>query len=191
MITKMKPFNGQNPVRKPVTKEEFNTLMFENIGLDLNEEGHVIDDDLGVELMIKGKVLVLDPNKVFPGSNTLLFDPIDNPSIMDKLFKHYVDKIGNDSGVYTRLIAYNSAGKNEKTFLEIIMSDGTVYRSGRYYNDNIKCGDIILQLNSAIDVYDFTELDTQVYHEMQKIIAQRIKDRKKKKKVVPKPKVLN
>lgn len=183
MVMKMKSFNGKDPVRKPVTKEEFNNLMFENIGLDVNDQGFVYDEDLGLELMIKGKKMVVDPEKVSYGA--ILFDPINNPSIMDKLFKHYIEKIGNEDGVYTKLIAYSPAQKNEKAFLEIIQSDGTKYRSGKYYNDNIKCADIILQLNSAVSsMYDFSELDVQVYHEMQKIIEQRARERKKKKRGV-------
>lgn len=187
-MQKMQIFNGKKPVRKAVTADEFNELMFQNIGLDVDDEGIVIDEDIEVRLMIRGKLMTTDESLVQPG--IILFDPAGDPSIMDKLFKHYVQKHDMESGVSTRSVAYGTCAKNEKSYIELIKVDGKKYKSGNFYNDNIKCGDLIIQLNSDINVYDFTELDEELFKQAKFLEEQRKKEKQKRRSVSSGPKVI-
>ena len=178
----MKPFNGKETVKKPVTKEEFNELVLQNIGLCENEDGFIIDEDRDFIISIAGKRLVLDPNHpAIMARQAIMFDPAGNPSIMDKLFKYYIEKHDTESGIPTRLVSYNTSAKHTRSNMELIKSDGTRYVSKMYYNDNVKCVDIILKLNSNIEAYDFGPLDDQLFKEALAAIALRDKLRKKKK----------
>lgn len=163
MPNEMNQFNGKDPVRKPVTAEEFNNLVFETIGLDVNEEGYIFDDDLGILILLKGKYLVLDPNLPLVRKDVIYFDPAHNPSIMDKLFKHFLAKHDAETGVDTKFIAFSGSSYKERSYLEVAKVDGTKYRSRNFYNDNIKCADIILNMNSDLArMYDLSKLDTEL-----------------------------
>lgn len=180
----MKPFNGKLPVKQPVTKDEFNDIILEQIGLIENDDGFLIDEDQDFMILIRGKMLVLDPNHPAIQQRTaMLYDPAGNPSIMDRLFKYYIEKMDEITGIATRTIAYSNSAKNERSCIEIVKSNGEAYRSDMYFNDNIKCGDLIIKLNSAINPYDFSKLDKALYEENLKAAEDKTKKRKTPKKV--------
>lgn len=167
---------------KGITKEDFNELVMQNIGLIENEDGFIIDEDRDYVISIMGKRLVLDENHpALVAGYAIMFDPAGNPSIMDKLFKYYIEKHDDESGIPTRVISYEPNAKNNRTSIELIKSDGTVYKSRPYYNDNVKSLDLILKLNSNIVVYDFNALDKLLFEEQQQQIIMREKLKKKKK----------
>ena len=74
--------NGKQIIRKPMTADEFNDLIFEIVGLDTTDEGIVIDADYNTIIAIKQKYMTIYPeNESF---DTIVYDPARNPSIMDK-----------------------------------------------------------------------------------------------------------
>lgn len=175
----MKPFNGKLPVKQPVIREEFNDIILEQIGLVENEEGILVDEDQDFMILIRGKMLVLNPNHPAIQQHTaILYDPAGNPSIMDRLFKYYIEKLDTLSGVETRTIAYSNSAKNERSCVEVVKADGKTYRSDMFFNDNIKCGDLVIKLNSAINPYDFSKLDRELYDENLKAVELKSKRRK-------------
>lgn len=170
----MPEFNGKKPVKKPITADELNDLLFEMIGLSLTADGVVLDDDLNSIIAIKGKYMVRDQellNEAVPC--LMLYDPAHNPSIMDKLFKHYLAKYNAQHGVETNSIASINSSLPGKSYLELVQTDGVVYKSGSYYNDNMKCADIIFQLNCDMPIYNLHSLDKELYDEIQKQIEER------------------
>lgn len=189
-MLEQKEFNGKKPVKKAITKEELNDLIFDMIGLSLTSDGVVIDDDLNVIISIKGKYMVTDEqllNENIP--NIILYDPVGNPSIMDKLFKHYLNKYMSENGTEVKSISSINSTILGKSYLEVVQADGIIYKSASYYNDNIKCADILLQLNCDTPAFDLHQLDNELYIAIQKLIEEKKHGKRggRKKKVEEKP----
>lgn len=178
MVNQQKDFNGKKAVRKPMTIDEFNDLMLELIGLDVADSGLIIDDDYDTVIAIKQKFMTIYPENVT--HNTILYDPARNPSIMDKLFKYYLTKVERETGVLTKSIVYGSAPKGAKSYIEVNMEDDNVYRSGNYFNDNIKCGDIIIRMNDDTNTYDLTSLDEELVEFMAQLALLKAKPHRRR-----------
>ena len=170
--------NGKQIIRKPMTADEFNDLIFEIIGLDTTDDGIVIDADYNTIIAIKQKYMTIYPeNESF---DTIVYDPARNPSIMDKLFKYYLVKIERETGNATKAIVYGAAPKGAKSYIEVDFDNGETYKSGNYFNDNIKCADIIIKINDDSNTYDLTKLDEELIEFMAKQALLKQKMRKKR-----------
>ena len=170
--------NGKQIIRKHMPDDEFNDVMFEIVGLDTTDDGIVIDADYNTIIAIKQKYMTIYPeNESF---DTIVYDPARNPSIMDKLFKYYLVKIERETGNATKAIVYGAAPKGAKSYIEVDFDNGETYKSGNYFNDNIKCADIIIKINDDSNTYDLTKLDEELVEFMAKQALLKQKMRKKR-----------
>ena len=139
-----------------ITKEDFNLKILENIGLEENEEGFIVDEDTGDLLQVKGKMIKTKDLDY----NSIEYNPLENPMLMSNLFNYYLSKNERETGVSTRVFSHSSSNRKEKGYVLLIQEDETVYESGRYFNDSLKYADIILKMNSAVNNVDLKPLDT-------------------------------
>lgn len=83
------------------TMEMYYNLFLE-IGLSINNEQYIYDQDTGIVLKFKDKRIKMSfSNTVYGSNNDIIFDPSTNYDLMVKLFGYYIEKEtsnGNDIG---------------------------------------------------------------------------------------------
>lgn len=159
--------NAKTARRPAITKEVLNDLLLENMGLDVDEDtGEVYDVDSEHTIIVRCRKLVDRDNVDY--RREVRYDPIGNPSLMDKLFKYFLGKYSRENDVGIKMVSYGPIKKGYKSYIEVVMEDDSVCNSGWYYNDCIKCASIILKLSNDIIPYDLSKLDDEIYKELQK-----------------------
>jgi hypothetical protein len=70
--------------------------MFTTIGLSINKDGYLYDQDTGIVLRFKDK-FIKAPNlfgkPVYASANDIMFDPKSNYQLMTNMFGYYIDKL--------------------------------------------------------------------------------------------------
>lgn len=151
--------------------ELVNKLMQE-IGLDIDNNNYIIDQDNGNQIKFNGKNLKYnsDQNNNRRNSNEILFNPIENPKLMNNLFSYYTDKINQEDGRYVNIYYPLDSGDNSgKGKIELKEDTNDTLQSNNYYNDCLKYADLIFQLGGDTNV-DLTEYDSD-----EKIVRKNIK----------------
>lgn len=141
-----------------------NRLMSE-IGLDIDETNHIVDQDTGSSLQFNGKNLIFIDNpmqRINKRRNDIPFNPIESPKLMNHLFSYYINKIHEEDGRYINIYYPVQEPGNRKGCIELKEeTTNTTIRSNEYSNDCLKYMDLILQLNGNDDNdlsdYDFTK----------------------------------
>lgn len=132
-------------------EELLNRLMSE-IGLDVDDNNHIVDQDTGMNLQFNGKNLLCDdPTKrIFKKRDEITFNPIESPKLMNSLFSYYINKIHEEDGRYINI--YYPVQDGDKGYMELKEeTTNTTMKSNSYKNDCLKYADLILQLNGNDD----------------------------------------
>lgn len=155
-------------VKHVLDKESLNNLILENVGLYVDDDGYIYDNDLMHKVLVRGKALVDKPDNEINYRYEMKFDPVGNPSLMDKLFKYYLNKDSIDTGVDVKMVSYGPTKRGARSYLEVVKEDNTKYNSGYYYNDCIKFASIILKMNNDLIEYNLKPLDDYLYNQLLK-----------------------
>lgn len=139
------------------TKEDFNNKIMQNIGLEIDDENCIIDEETGNRLQIKGKFIKMQVDE--QDRNSVEFNPLENPTLMNRLFSYFLDKNERETGIGTKAFSHSVNGKRDKGYVVLIQQDETTYVSDRFYNDSLKYADIILKMNSPAFKEDLRSLD--------------------------------
>ena len=98
------------------TNEMYYSL-FSEIGLSVNHDYYIFDQDTGIVLKYKDQYIKMNfRGDTYPGKNDIVFDPSTNYNLMVVLFGYYIDKElanGNDIGY----IADFKEEENNKVFI--------------------------------------------------------------------------
>ena len=74
--------------------------LFLEIGLSINNEQYIYDQDTGIVLTYKDKRIKYSFNNiVYGGSNDIVFDPSTNYDLIVKLFGYYIEKENQDNDI--------------------------------------------------------------------------------------------
>lgn len=138
-----------------MNKEDFNNKVMQEIGLEVDSNGNVIDQDSRNLIQFKSKNIKCTNI----GRDDIPFNPLENASLMSKLFSYYVDKLDKEDGRYVSVYYPNARDKGEKGYIEL-KEGNNVIKSGTYYNDSIKYAELMMTLNGNTKV-DFSELDSE------------------------------
>jgi hypothetical protein len=138
---------------------DLNRKILQEIGLDINDQQHVVDQDTFNLIQFNGKNIKYSINNptVLIGKDDIKFDPINNVKLMSHLFTYHIDKIHEIDGIYYPVF-YPIEGENGKGAIEAKSDNGTVVRSNFYNNDSLKYADLIMRINGEKDI-DLSELD--------------------------------
>lgn len=127
---------------------EFGDLTLKEIGLDIDEDNHIIDEESGMPIMMKGKFLKFNCG---PANRTtkdeINYDPLNNPKLMNFLLGYYSDKLESE-GSRGVDICFSTVGPEEKQILKVKTGDDTL-ESNPYHNESVRIMDIICQLNES------------------------------------------
>lgn len=138
-----------------------NNLIYQlmtEIGLEIDSEMRVVDQDDGNVIMFKGKSLKVSLNEYkqpFIGRNDILFDPITNFKVMSNLFSYFIHKTSITEGRYFNIF-YPVNLADGRTYIEI-KEDNQVIRSGSYNNPCIAYIDLVFRING--EAYDLSMYD--------------------------------
>lgn len=133
--------------------EAFYNLFLE-IGLFVNQNGYLQDQDTGIVIRFKDKFIKVSLNENVPlytGKTDVPFEPARNFMLMQNLLGYYIDK----REASDEPIGYSSQGIYDKrdtiehqVFVKTL--DGTVYESGLYHNTYLAFMDCIFRLSGSI-----------------------------------------
>ena len=127
--------------------KEINIKIMNEIGLDAEPNGQIIDLDTGDCISINGMKLVA-PGYVPNGrEKTIEFDPHNNRKLMNNLFGYFLNKIADEDDI--NVLAFYAKNNKNGDCIECKMSDNTSITSGYYKRDSLKYTDVIIQLNGG------------------------------------------
>ena len=137
-----------------------NQIIMEEIGLTIDQNYRVIDQDSRQPIMINDKVLKYSQYHCVPVRNQeQLFDPMSQYKQMSILFDYFIDKIGATEGISVDLYYDIHNG----TALEAKNSERTI-TTNDYNSEPLKYVDMMMQLNgsstSELTGYDIPEKKT-------------------------------
>jgi len=136
---------------------EFGDLTLKEIGLDIDEDSHIVDEESGMPILVKGKYLKYNYGAVTRTTkDEINYDPLNNPKLMNFLFGYYSNKL-EDEGLRGVDICVNTAGPGDKQILKVKTGDDTL-ESNPYHNESVRIMDIICQINESgedVSKFDF------------------------------------
>ena len=119
---------------------ELNYNLFNTIGLSVNSEQYLYDQDTGIVLKYNDKSIksATAPMNVYAGKNDVIFDPAENYDMMVKLFGYWLDKeisIGENPKIAPFVSQYIEDNPEDKMKqrVSVCLANGVTYTS-RYYN---------------------------------------------------------
>lgn len=147
------------------TKEMYYNLFLE-IGLSINNEQFIYDQDTGIVLKYKDKRIKMSfTNDVYGSNNDVVFDPSVNYDLMVKLFGYYIEKEtqnGNDIGY----IAHFSEEEFNRAFIMkderyrqrvVVKTKNGDFKTAPYYNIYLAYIEAIFILSG--NNYDLSNFD--------------------------------
>lgn len=130
-------------------QKELTSRLMQEIGLDVDNKNHIIDQDTGNLIQYNGKNLKYTEESQSILRSEMEFNPIENPKLMSHLFSYYTNKIHEEDGRYVNI--YYSVQDNPNTKKGAIElkeeKENISMKSASYNNDSLKYMDLILQLN--------------------------------------------
>jgi len=164
--------------KKPDTKnEDINKLFLQEVGLDVTEDGHIVDQDTFNTIQIK------KTDTVFKGygdqhKGSIELDPAKNSKHAKILFDYYVNKLADtdDIEAFSSYNSYITDEEKAKGIIECKTPDNEIMKSGEYVNESLRYLDTIMRLNGDDDP-DIAKLD-RTKEEFDKI--RRAEDRARK-----------
>ena len=138
-------------------EREINTLIMQEIGLEVGRDQKICDQDTGDVLRINGMDIVAPGS--YCGKQSIEFDPYNNRKMMGQLFGHFLEKYSDETGVDA--LSYYNVDTGREAKVECRMSDDTVISSKAYGRDSLKYTDIIMQLNGGeadLSKYDVPQI---------------------------------
>lgn len=143
-----------------MTKEELTVKIMQDIGLEIDRNNNVIDQDTGVQLQFKGKNVKFNAcSPVSISKGDVLLDPVENPTMMSQLFSHFTNKLDDEDGRYISIVYSSNTDKNGKGYVECKEGSNTL-RSDEYYRDSLKYASLIMKLNGD-EAVPLNELDSK------------------------------
>ena len=136
---------------------EFAVKIMQEVGLEINSDNYVIDQDTGDKLNFKGRNVKFNANGNVPLSREdILFDPLDNQTMMSQIFSYFTNKLDEQDGRYINVIYSTQPDRYSKGTVSC-KENGRIIQSNEYYKDSLKYANLITKLNGAEE--DFSDLD--------------------------------
>ena len=140
----------------PVIADNFINDVLRVTGLEYDSEGYIVDaEENPIEpdyIMIKGKVL-RHTNMGIVHNNDLVFDPYNNPIIMEELFKKYVEDVHPEI-VSTQIFAASTTEiprTDTYGYIAILYGNGARIVTNNHYKDATKYLEAFMRLESMTD----------------------------------------
>lgn len=117
---------------------ERNYYLFMEIGLSINNNQYLIDQDTGQTLQFKDKYIkaTVEPVPIYAGKTDILFEPERNYGLMEKLLGYYIDKESNsDEGDRIGYIANYTEYFPDKTKQRVVIKTARGDIATQFYHN--------------------------------------------------------
>ena len=143
---------------------ELNYHLFMEIGLSVNYNGYLYDQDTGIEIKYKDKYIKSStvPMPLYAGRNDIIFEPAKNYNLMTTLLGYYIDKETNSDdgdriGYIAQYIDDNPTKDKQRIVIKTKRGD---IASKFYYNVYLGYIECIFMLGGSL-VPDLSNFDIQ------------------------------
>lgn len=137
-------------------KSEFTIKVLQEVGLEIDTNDRVIDQDNNSLVKFKGKTLKFNPDKKPLINRTEIeFNPLENPNIMNYMMSYYVKKLEEEENRYIGMFFLTDTEDNGRAQCK---ENGKLVSSDLFFNDSVKYADLISKLNGNTSV-DFSKYD--------------------------------
>ena len=140
----------------PAIADNFINDVLRITGLEYDSEGYIVDaEENPIEpdyITIKGKVL-RHTNMGIVHSSDLVFDPYNNPIIMEELFKKYVEEVHPEI-ISTQIFAASTTEiprTDTYGYIAILYGNGARIVTNNHYKDATKYLEAFMRLESMTD----------------------------------------
>lgn len=126
-----------------------NNILIQKIGLELDENSHLVDQDTGQPLHFNGKAIKYNYTNINRlAKNEVEFDPLNNTSMANYLCGYYIEKMNNEGE--TDISIYSQSNKDRDTLGNVEARQGdTVIKSDSFVKDSLKFIDLIDKVDSS------------------------------------------
>ncbi len=140
-------------------KKQLNDWLMTQTGLELNEFNHVVDQDTGQELQIKGKSVRYNRNNIIRyNQGEIEFDPVDNPLIAFTICGNYLQKLDNEGTISADVYGITNKEKNTKGFASCRGKNGEI-KGDVFDCDSLKYISLIAKINECDPDVNLKKLD--------------------------------
>ena len=129
-------------------QRKLNDFVIKEAGLELDMNNHVIDQDTGLPIMIKGKAVKYNNgpvSRLMP--NEVEFDPLRNPLLANEICGNYINKLYMEGELNS--IAYGISNNERNTDGYAMCIADEKITSSNYNLDSLKYIDLIAKLNNT------------------------------------------
>ena len=143
--------------------QELNNLVLREVGLDLDHQYNVVDQDTGIQLQINGKLIKyyfgadVNPDSNVNGDKIL--DAVRDSYLMNFLVGYYIEKIKEEiPDLY--IYSYHSINDRYSPRTALEVKGNLNFRTRYYFNDCLKYIEALYRLTGG-DI-DLTEYDMMI-----------------------------
>lgn len=142
---------------------ELNYAVLNAIGLVVNHQGYVFDNDSKSQVFVNGKALKasIDVNRiVYPGPNEIMLDLLRNIKLVTFLLGYHIDKKIQTQGMNFMSQYIEEVENDTRTALTVKFDTMNSVSSGYFNNKCLKYVHMILILEEeAVDLLNFDSLE--------------------------------
>lgn len=136
----------------------FNEMLMQEMGFDVQSDGSLIDQDLGIPIKFEG-VPVVAPSVLVRRDDTtqVPFDPYNNTRMMNQMFSHFMTKLTELGEINHYDVVFNEDHGKGGGVVTIRNETSEISSSRPYVRESCKYADLVFQLNddSVPDMKDF------------------------------------
>lgn len=130
-------------------QKKFNDFVLREAGLELDNENHVIDQDTGLPIIVKNKVVKYNNtniSRLTPGE--IEFDPLNNALLANTICGNYISKL-EESDINVVTFGISNKEKNTIGQAKCIANGGATISSESYILDSLKYIGLIAAINDT------------------------------------------
>lgn len=151
--------------------DPLNKMIMEEIGLTVDKQNRVYDQDTRQPILFKDKSMKYSSqHSVALSNNDMVFDPANNKGLMGSLFDYYTQKLEDEEGVYVAG-HFEESDENGRVAVNMTVDDKQI-KTNYYTNNSLSYLEAIKALNGSNDL-DLTGYDSE--RKQQKPVTRRKK----------------
>ena len=129
-------------------QKKLNDFVLREAGLELDELNHVIDQDTGMPIIIKDKMVKYNNSAIVRlASNEIEFDPLNNPLLASQICDNYICKLQEEGELNTT--SYGISNRERNTLgRAVCIADEKIFTK-EYVLDSLKYIDLIATINKT------------------------------------------
>lgn len=129
-------------------QKKLNDFIIREAGLELDDDNHVIDQDTGMPIIIKDKMVKYNNTNISRlNSSEIEFDPLNNPLLASEICANYINKLQEEGELNT--LTYGISNKERNTPGRGICIGEEKISTDEYNLDSLKYIGLIAAINNT------------------------------------------